>query len=464
MWDDFRGDERVERSRLFATSVRTSITLWLTERREDQRFARFKTHFDVLQTVLTAMLDAIDVELTEISDDQRSVGIVYERCRAADNRLGLVRRTHEWYATKYDQRADARLADTMRAADEVVRSCWREPFRGPVVPTGPLAYLDARFDASATPRVSVPADLRAPADRVVGQFVRELPIPLIALPANCEIDPWWMVLVAHETGHHVQYDFAGAEQATRDALVAATTTPAGDDELAAAWNGWAREVFADAYAVLMVGTAAAWAVHELQFGQLTNLVVAPAVGDRYPPPAVRIALLGELARRLGLEEPGPSADDVLAWLETLDDQAVPPQARAAVSAHLNVTEAAAGALIDLPIGGRTLRELCSWNPQAFKAGGEAHRWEQQLTRTNPQLSQRKTRSAARLGIAAGVRAYRSTPAGEGRDRLRANLTSTLATCGEPGYLTGEPPLDVDSVAIRLTQTLLEAVPDQTGGG
>src|SRR3954447_7285112 len=186
------------------------------------------------------------------------------------------------------------MGAVLRAADEVVRSCWTEAF-GAVerdAPTGPLVYLDDRFDAVATPRVSVPTDLRGPQDAVIGEFVRELPIPLVALPARCRTEPWWIVLSAHETGHHVQHDLApGLIAQTQEAIAAAT---GGND--AAYWSVWAQEVFADAFAVLTVGPAATWAVEELQHGEPARLVTTPSPGSRYPPPAVRTALLGELAR------------------------------------------------------------------------------------------------------------------------------------------------------------------------
>ena len=49
-------------------------------------------------------------------------------------------RLFEWYSSRYDQRLDDKLAPILRAADEVVRSCWSEPFAllSGKPPTGPL--------------------------------------------------------------------------------------------------------------------------------------------------------------------------------------------------------------------------------------------------------------------------------------------------------------------------------------
>ena len=371
------------------------------------------------------MLDAVAAELARIDAERTPSGEVYERCRAADHRTALVRRTHAWYAAKYDQRLDG-AATVLRAADEVIRSCWTEAFGALArpAPTGPLAYLDPRFDATATPRVSVPADLRAPGDAVVGELVRELPIPVVALPAFCVDEPWWLVLAAHETGHHVQHDLApGLVAATRDALAAAA------GEHGAFWAGWSMEAFADAFAALTVGPAAAWAVDELQHAPPTRLLTAPSPGSRYPPPPVRTALLGELARAAGAANVGPGADDVLGWVAEF-------AAHEEVAAHVRLTPRMAAALVDLPVAGVPLRAVCGWEPSAFddrRPGG----------RVGGRHCAPRARSsrAARAGrrhahsVAGGVEAYRALAAAtEDPDGLRTALPAALAPAAPPASL------------------------------
>ena len=304
LWPNVCPAARVGTTLRSVRQLRTEIGSWLRDRRADSRFARFAGHFTALEQVTGRMLDAIEHDITAVRSDQPS-GVVYERCRAADSRLGTVRRLHGWYADKYDQRLDAVSGVVLRGADEVVRSCWSEAFAAVDrnAPTGPLVYLDPRFDAVATPRVSVPTDLRTAADAVVGEFIRELPIPIVALPALCRTEPWWIVLAAHETGHHVQHDVApGLVATTQEALAKAVGSDGAD-----CWAAWAQEVFADAFAVLTVGPAATWAVEELQHGEPARLVSMPSPGHRYPPPVIRTALLGELARAAECDRPGPGA-------------------------------------------------------------------------------------------------------------------------------------------------------------
>lgn len=148
---------RISRTATSIAALREQVSGWLVQRRGDDRFARFRRHFDVLETVLSRMMDVLDEELLRRAADP-DPGVVYEQCRDLDRSLLYVQRTFRWYAEKYDQRLDDRFTAVLRCADEVVRSCWSEPFealRQPP-PTGPLTYLEPRFDAFATPRVSPP--------------------------------------------------------------------------------------------------------------------------------------------------------------------------------------------------------------------------------------------------------------------------------------------------------------------
>jgi hypothetical protein len=488
-WPGTLTGDRVLRSRAALAATRAQLRDWFDERVPsdrvpDDRYLRFAAHLATLDAVLHHMLDAVDAELQQIAAESLGTGERYERCRAADNRISLIRRTHEWYASKYDQRADARTESVLRSADEVIRSCWSEAFTavGVQAPTGPLAYLEPRFDAGATPRVSVPPDLRAPDDQVVGEFVRELPIPVVALPDAAGWEPWWLVLAAHETGHHVQRDVDPAlRAATADALLQATqpAADAGDEgtAVAADWQRWAMESFADAFAAFSVGSTGAWAVEELHHAAPYRLVTTPRPGDRYPPPAVRSALLGELARRAGAADPGPGAAEIRLWLDELPDAEVNPAARVAVARHLEVTPDVAAALAAIRVRDVSLPEVCGWTAQRFSAGGDVHTWADRLTRAAPiPVSVLSSRAAARLAVAGAVTAMRrldgpraatgtsgeplepDTPA---REALRDRVLDVLPRCGPPGVLAGGPAGDtasLDDVVERLTGRLLSVQP------
>ncbi|WP_044888214.1 MULTISPECIES: hypothetical protein [Frankia] len=493
---------RIDRTAGAVLQAQRDISGWLDVRRGDDRFLRFGNHFRILDGVLGGMLAALAgrvVSLRELGDS----GARYDGCRSVETMLTVVRRTFDWYRERYDQRLDERLGPILLAADELVRSCWSQPFAamGRPAPTGPLAYVDPRFNAFAVTRSSVPASLRPPArtdavDEAVRALLRELPIPAIALPEWATRQAWWLAPAAHETGHHVQRDLVpGLPDLTRAALDHAVRAASGGDaELAARWSGWQAELFADAFSAVMIADAAAWAVDELEHAAPARLAGLSPPGHPYPPPLVRRALLGELVRRVRGEHPAahqpapmavsaPAAPappagkpmgvltavaDAEAWLAAGTDAAAP--AAAELRRHLAVVPAAADALLALPIGATTLLAAAGNDPAWFDPGGRIASWTRALRSDPVSISPhaRQSRPAARLAVQAGVAAHLAAAAGhllaadghlvaaDGQlDALHRRLAALLRTCGEPGVLAAPPPPgDVAALAIRLTTWLL----------
>jgi hypothetical protein len=154
--------------------------------------------------------DPYRIELVQLPPDAPA-GAVYDRCRDLERGLTVVRDD--------DQRA------VSAAADELTRSCRTEPFvvRGVVPRSGPLCFIDNRPDALATRCCAVPGELRVKGIDLVADFIAELPVPVIALQATAMADGWWVVLAAHETGHHV-YGNADLRVPTRAALMNISNT------------------------------------------------------------------------------------------------------------------------------------------------------------------------------------------------------------------------------------------------
>jgi hypothetical protein len=420
-----RTRRRIERSAGAASALRDEVMSWLDKRRHEQAFIRFGNHFDVLTVVFSRMLGGIlDALESESAAPLRSSGEVYERCRRLDDSLVVVRRAYEWYAGKYDQRLDSRLSPALRAADEIVRSCWHSAFesRGLSPPAGPLPYFDARFDSYATSRRTVPLHIKAPPDAPFDDLIDALPVPVTALPLWASAESWWLVLAAHETGHHVQKDL-GLEAPTRAALPPH-------------WVSWSRELFADAFSVVMVGAAAIAPVEELEHATPRRMTAAPQPGDLYPPPLVRLELLAELAAvpKFNLARTSLTAS--------------------ALTPYRDAVPAVSAALLEL-LG-------CNGTKPAWEAGRVAA-WRHRLRARDPILSRLETRAAARYLIAAGVAAYADASPDEW-PVVHENLLRFLPECGPDGTLGSAPPApDVAALADRLTASLT-GDGSLTGGG
>jgi hypothetical protein len=416
------------------------IRTWFAERRVDPRFQRFGAHFDFLEPALITTIGLVRTRLTE--PGETLPGDTYERCRQIERALLMIQRLFEWYAEKYDQRRHPRFAGVLAAADEVVRSCWAPPFAqlGLSRPTGPLTYVAPRWGACALIRRATPSALKQDTSEVVRHLVRELPVPIVAIGEAAVAQGWWLTLIAHEVGHHLEHDL---ESGLAERVVTAVAQAAGPD-LGGVWSSWSGELFADVYAAVTTGDATAWALHELEYATPAELFGTAGPGG-YPPPAVRLAVTGEAVRRLGHAGWAPDAEQVRAWWQQAAG------ARPAITGdHLTVAPAVAESLLTLPVHGRQLPELAGHQQKWFRPGGRVANWAEELTAERPELYPRDGPESARLAVAAGVRAYRDA-ARTGADqtvvdRLHDNLVSAVSAAGPGGVLAGPAGLSADPVA------------------
>lgn len=433
-----------------ARALRDEIAAWWSGWGTIDAMGEHLTQLERLCSVVLGLIDEIAIRAAAI-DPAAGTGAVYEECRAEDLRLLHARRLWRWYADKLDQRAesaDGLTVRTLRAADQVIWSCWKTAFTalaGPL-PAAPIPYLAPQFAASATPRTDPPDGLRPGMDDLLRKHVEQLPVAAVGLPPVCCRRPWWMILSAHEAGHHVQFESSGLEEQAQDQVVAAAYAVTGDIELGEAWRPWCRELFADVFSVLLTGPAAIWAVGELETRTGPGMRKSPS--GSYPPPLVRLAVLREAARQAGFPqedagEPAPEdADDRLRQLL----HCVPRVA----AALLGLTSAA----------GKPLRAAGSQAALAYAPGGSVAVWEAELLGPADPVP-RQTLHTARFCAAAGVRAWQRLAAQDGQDgpafdRLASRLRTVLPLCGEPGDRAEGAGWDAADVTRRFAADLYEA--------
>jgi hypothetical protein len=362
---------RIDQTRREIESLRRQVGLWAEVRRKADKYEQYHTQLSVLNDVLEAAAGKVEAGLDGISATSTS-GEVYDACRVFDRRIVWLNRVWDYYREKFDQRDDGDISPTLAAADEVVWSCYAEIFRRAGSPRGttPLPYIDLGHSPHAIPRAEPPPGLRSDVDAdFIKEFLRQLPIPVIGLPANCLRAPWWLVHLGHEVGHHVLYDLLpdfGLQKLFNESLGKAVGGASGnDEEIVARWEPWALEIFADLYSVLCTGRWGAWAMAELELCDEEKMLEAKTL---YPPPVVRLALMEAFAKELKLDggsaPTNPSFKQAATspllkedeWQETADD--------------LRIAGAAAASLIGLEIKGTgPLKKLSGWDASLFRPGG-----------------------------------------------------------------------------------------------
>ena len=457
---------RIAQTRSRIERLHERIEAWRKRRTTEDTRGQYKTQLTALTAALQQALEVIRLRCEDVTESD-STGRVYGHCRRVDQARLNVDHLFSYFRERIDQRDDPDLGPVLRAADEVVWSLWAEVWRrrSPgAVPPAPLAYLEPHFSPRAIPRDKPPRELAGFGK--LADELRNLPMPLVTLPPACVREPWWLIFLGHEIGHHLQYDLVeqrGLIFSFRDVL-AATARAAGGAaaERSESWYDWGIEVFADAFSVLQHGPWATWSLFDLVMGEERSLL-RPAT--QYPPPVVRLAWMAAFFRVLGggTDRPGDSRS---AWeLRGLEPESLLREDSLAAGSRdlqerarsdLALVPAMARAVAESPLGEiGTLRSLCRFDPAPFVADGRVEKWKQVLLADRLPPPVRRL-EAARQAVTGGLAAWAEISAdeddvrrGERQVRLRENLIPTLGASFEPGVRAAE-------------RVRSAAVPDPTG--
>lgn len=468
---------RKDQTRLELERLHAEVSIWLTKRRKKDVRQQHRTQLRAIETLLDAAIGYLQRSLGEI--DVRQVREeVYEACRLFDWRVLWLRRVWDYYKDKFDQRDDdEKLGPLLRAADEVVWSCYRQVFvnakalaidvkQGPA----PLPFVEFAYSPESLPSELVPYELKPDEAGFLRDIFGRLPVPLVSLPQSCVTSPWWLIYVGHEVGHHIQFDLAPrAEMVTRfqGAIVKAVEGKDGgfaDD--AQKWGYWGKEIFADVFSVLAMGPWAAWAMVEFESKRPADMAQRRS---QYPPPAVRLSFLAETVNRLGL--------DGAATLRGLDPEALVKEDEVA-SRDLNHAKSVAALAINNSLPGMAVRlkDLVDFQPGDFKSGQTVDVFKRALLGLEP-LSSSNTLPAARQVASASVAAWAALltkwTEEENDERISADERSArhlrrafereelakrtldfIEKCFEPTERAGEDSGDRSALGIDLAEKLL----------
>lgn len=379
----------VEETRLKFLHLYNEVDGWLKKRKEEDESGQYQTQLDSLGAFLKGALKRLQ-SLLETELAATGAGEVYRVCRAYDEYMVWLRRVWNYYRIRFDQRDNPATRGILKAADEVVWSCYAGTFEG--VASGeheikrgsaPLPFIDDYYSPQAVMRDEPPPSLvSANVDTEVlvrlNAYLDKLPIPVISLPPYCINSPWRLVLLGHEVGHQVQADFL-PERELEDKFgeLVKGAVAEGGSAAASRWGSWSREVFADVYSVFQMGGAALRAVAELEMSDETAMLTKRST---YPQPWVRLSLMSLTARANGVEpfpaqlgfDPNRLMDESLLresepalWCQVREDLLLARKIAEAVGAK--------------PLGDfGSLTELCHWDADRFSARGSVNAWKDAL--------------------------------------------------------------------------------------
>ena len=459
---------RIQRSKSIVDATLAAIAAWLQARRTKDTLGQYQTQLHVLGNALSTPLTRIRAELDGLRTDAvATTGDVYRAAATQDRRTLTIDRIFGYFREKFDQRDDPALAPFLRAADELTWSLFAQPFKslGLAPRSAPLPYVEALYSPRAIPRAEPPADLRS-GDTVIAAFLKELPMPLIGLPPSAVAEPWQLALLAHEVGHHIEYDLLPGS-----ALIAAFRQLLADAaplEQADTWALYHHEIFADAFSVAAIGPAAVRVIAELELADDAKMLDSGSA--KYPCSAVRIALLAAVSAGLGASAHGD--------LGGIDPEALihgPPlligtrDLRARASAELACVPAMASAIVAGPLGkAGKLADLLAWDRDDYAEGGNVESWSTALLVGKP-FAETTLRGPRRI-ISAAIDAWSRTVQIEddgAREAHQAHLRqSTLTMLAESRETATRaiPTGGLESAPISLGDTLwhlLQATTDET---
>jgi hypothetical protein len=350
---------------------------------------------------MTGSMAGLRHAVQEVDVDQPTADL-FDECRLYDLRILWLRRVWQYFRDKFDQRDDEGLRPVLEAADDVVWSCYQQVYRqlevmAPEFTSGPapLPFIDAWYAPEAFPAELVPPGLKAEVDvGFLREYLNTLPIPIVRLPPVCAGAPWWLIYLGHEVGHHIQFGVLPNMALTsqfREKVGDAALACAASDEEVTRWQRWSTEIFADIFALLLLGPWFLWAMVELELQAGSTMLASRSA---YPSSVLRLRLLASAVEQLGL-----SSDEALRGLvpEIPGDRG----AQLSLQVAQRVVDVALGPLADLPA---TLPELCAFRLEDHLAGGTVDDWRELLSGGGAPPAERKLRSS-RLTVSAAVAAW-----------------------------------------------------------
>ena len=238
-------------------SLQRELTNWRDQSKAYAPLEKHQSQIHRMTIQLEGLNSQIETELNQLADTGPGV---LSKARALEVSMLESHRVWEFFRSKLTLRSIEWFNSYLIAADELAWECYsaaqlkldpnylaKEKVKEP-----PLVFFNGGSSPFTMPRVYAfqpEAGETIKSERVT-EVLRALPIPVIGVP-------WFQIqhlpellVVAHEVGHDVEFDFKLKGDVT-SALNRANI----DIGRLPAWHAWATEIFADIYGVLSCGPA-----------------------------------------------------------------------------------------------------------------------------------------------------------------------------------------------------------------
>lgn len=298
------GDRKLMALKRKADGLRDEFAGWRALSRKEKPFEKQFTQVRRIQTTLRPLRDEIRKALNDATPESAlTQGWTIER------KILAVYRIWEFFRSRWSQR-QGRLKCVLSAADEFAWACYAPALKSAVggptrVPAKepPLVYFNGSLSPFAVPRDFSFRGEDVPNEPLTGPLLQEilkkLPIPVVGIPWSQGGYIADALVIGHEVGHLVAYDF-DLKQDLADALQRASLKT----EHQPAWSAWMDEVFADIHGTLAAGPAFAETLIEFLSRDektITNQVRDETSWGRYPTDTLRVLLTLQVLHALGFK-------------------------------------------------------------------------------------------------------------------------------------------------------------------
>jgi hypothetical protein len=264
-------------------SLETELARWNEVAKKDKPLQKHHSQLETLTAQLGAAMARVQAQFAafDLARSQRLEAMVVD-----------LHRIWEYFRAKLALRHVSWLKTFLDVADELAFECYEAARRRAVAASyrePPLVFLEGHASPLSHARgAALPDDggVGALSSDELRAAVQTIPIPLVGVP-------WFQLshlpdalLIAHETGHLVEADFALTS--TLRELVARAPLPA---EHRPAWEAWSGELFADSYGVVAGGAAFVGALMDflaLDVARISGARKQAPSWGLYPTAALRI--------------------------------------------------------------------------------------------------------------------------------------------------------------------------------